>query len=138
MVMVSMPGELGVAGRFGLVAAIADSPDSRATGLLLSIAERSQDTRSVEAIRLLASAMGRLRDPRCIPFLIDRLAFREGRDDVRGALVEIGKPALHALMRKLVDDATDRRVRLHIPRTISRSSTGRPITSTFWKRKPRR
>ena len=67
-----------------------------------------------------ASATARVQDGRFLPLLIGRLAVREGRAAVREALVALAEPALAALERTLVDPIVDRRVRVHVPRTIAR------------------
>jgi ATP/ADP translocase len=117
-------GDAGDLGRKTLLTAIADTKDPRAASLILAIVERTP-TLTAETIPLLASAMEAVGDARFIPFLIHRLAIREGRYAIRRTLVSLGEPALAALEVALVDPSTDRRVRSHIPRTIARFGTQR-------------
>ncbi len=124
-VLLKMPGEFGDASRRGLLAAIADSPDPRAVLVVKAIVEARSFRRTQEAVTLAAQAMAALKDPRYIPFCIAQLAFRPGREAVRRTLTVIGEPALAALEAALLDRDTDRRVRLHIPRTISRFGSQR-------------
>jgi hypothetical protein len=58
-------------------------------------------------------------DESCIDFLIDRLKWADDRLQARRALTRLGEPALRALERALYDDKRDRRVRIHVPRSIS-------------------
>jgi ATP/ADP translocase/HEAT repeat protein len=117
-------GPRGNAGREQLLHAIADTKDPRAASLVFAIVERAGKL-SPDAVTLVARAMEALNDPRFIPFLVARLASREGRDAIRHALVALGEPALAALEAALVDVSTDRHVRMHIPRTIARFGTQR-------------
>jgi ATP:ADP antiporter, AAA family len=58
-------------------------------------------------------------DESCIDFLIGRLKLADDRLSARRALVRIGPPALSALSRALDDLSLDRRVRIHVPRSVS-------------------
>src|SRR5258706_13555208 len=69
--------------------------------------------------------MTRLKDPRFVPYCIAQLAMRPGREAVRQALVAMGDDALAALEASLLNPATDRRVRAHVPRTIARFGSER-------------
>lgn len=73
-----------------------------------------------ELDRVLPAAMARTGDLRFVDPLISRLSRREGRTEVRRALVAFGNPALDALERTLYDRQTPPTLRLHIPRAISR------------------
>lgn len=68
---------------------------------------------------VLPRAFERSHDPRFIPALIARLARREGRADVRRALVSLGSVALSALEQALHSPLTEAPIRLHIPRAIA-------------------
>jgi hypothetical protein len=83
---------------------------------------RSDDALVVEHA---AMAMTRMQDERFIPLLIARLSVRDGRGAVREALVSHGQPAFDALVGALRDAETDPRVRVHVPRTLSRFGTQR-------------
>lgn len=72
---------------------------------------------------VMVAVMGALRrigGRRFLPMLIERLRFRQGRDLVRDAIVAMGESVLEELTAALEDPATDRLVRRHLPRTISR------------------
>ena len=71
--------------------------------------------------------MGKIKDERFVPILIPRLDIRDGRGSVREALVELGEPALDALERALLAAHTPEKVRVHIPRTISRFRSQRAV-----------
>lgn len=73
-----------------------------------------------ELDRALPPAMARTLDTRFVPLLVQRLAHRESRNEVRSALVALGNPALAALEAALYDRHTPAALRLHIPRAIAR------------------
>lgn len=114
-------GATGHAARAALLEAIADAPDPRDADLVLALAADPHLT------ALVARAMARLGSPRFLPHLLARLAFREGRDEVRSALVSFGEPAFVALEKALRDPACDARLRIHIPRTLARFPTQRAV-----------
>lgn len=58
-------------------------------------------------------------DESSIDFLIGRLKWADDRLQARRALKRLGEPALRALERALYDDQLERRVRIHVPRSIS-------------------
>jgi len=58
-------------------------------------------------------------DESSIEFLISRLKWADDRLLARRALLRLGEPALAALARALYDEKLERRVRLHVPRSIS-------------------
>lgn len=58
-------------------------------------------------------------DASAIDFLISRLKFADDRLSARRGLKRLGAPALHALSNALWDDAIERRVRIHVPRSMS-------------------
>ncbi len=113
------PGELGRAARLALIEAIRQNPDDRGPPVLLAL---SQDPRITTEV---CDAMAELKDPQFIPFLMARLAQRDGRDAVRRALIAIGEPAFNALAAALENRDADPRIRHHVPRTISRFPTQR-------------
>lgn len=118
--VMTAPGEAGVAARVGVLAAIVDAPTPRATSVLFAIADQADTMRAPDAPAMLADAMGSIADPRFVPTLVARLAVRAGRDAVRTALVKLGDVAFDALVRALRDASTDARIRLHVPRSLSR------------------
>jgi HEAT repeat protein len=68
----------------------------------------------------VARAMARQPTAAYVPDLIQMLDSRQLRNIARTALVEIGQPALDALRAALQDGGLPRRLRAHIPRSISR------------------
>lgn len=58
-------------------------------------------------------------DESSIEFLIGRLKFADDRLQARRALKRLGEPALRALERTLYDSQLERRVLIHVPRSIS-------------------
>lgn len=118
-------GEAGEAARLGMLAAIVDAPStSRLTPLLHVLAREPRGSR--ERIELFARAVAAQRDTTLVPQLASLLAHREGREAVRAALVALGEPALDEVWRMLRDPpATERRLRVHIPKTIARFASKR-------------
>jgi ATP:ADP antiporter, AAA family len=117
-------GDSTAQGRFvklALLDATADRPDPRWNDLVLELAAKGDDEVRARA----PHAMARMKDARFVPFLVPRLASRDGRAAVRDALVAQGDAALDALAAALDDPDTHPMVRLHIPRTISRFSNQR-------------
>lgn len=99
--------------RLALIEAIAAHPTPDSPTTLLALAERPELRSAV------TSALSGMNDPASIPFLLGRLASRDDRVAARKALVRRGQPAFDALLRVLADPSADRRVRLHVPRTLS-------------------
>lgn len=58
-------------------------------------------------------------DESSIGFLIGRLKWSDERLSARRGLLRLGQPALDALVRALYDEQQDRRVRIHVPRSIA-------------------
>lgn len=104
-----------------LVKAIARYGDRRWSAVL----ERLARLGAPELDRYLPRAMARTRDTRFLPVLVRRLAYRDGRVEVRQALVALGDEGLAALSTALFDPRTDPAVVLHIPRAISRFESRR-------------
>lgn len=67
----------------------------------------------------VTTALESCADESCIDFLVGRLKFADDRLSARRGLVHIGAPALDALSAALYDESLDRRVRIHVPRSIS-------------------
>lgn len=108
--------------RRALLQAIAAGEDDRWGDVVLAmLSDRSPDTLPTDVVL----AMAQIADPRLLPAYIACLGTREGRAIVREALVRLGEPALTALELALAAPDTDRHVRLHIPRTISKFHTAR-------------
>jgi AAA family ATP:ADP antiporter len=110
--------------RLGLLAAIADaSPDERLVPLLADLAARrwSLPGAAAEIGRAAASQ----RAVSLIPALIARLSVREGRENVRAALLSFGPAALEGLRVALADPSSPRDLRIHIPSTLARFGSRR-------------
>jgi AAA family ATP:ADP antiporter len=99
-----------------LAGAIRAQPHARFEALLLQLAE-SRSTRVRSAV---AQAMSAMPTPRFLPVLTSMLADRGSRPCARRTLVGMGDVALEHLARTLADRGVARRVRRHLPRTISR------------------
>jgi hypothetical protein len=67
----------------------------------------------------VTAALETAADESCIPFLIQRLKLADERLTARRALRRLGEPALRALERALDAPELERRVRIHVPRSIS-------------------
>ncbi len=109
-------GRAGTRAQIGLLEAIRADGDDTWVEVILALHKSG----SPDAVRAATLAMGTVHDPRFIPILIERLAFREERDLVRDAIVSLGDEALETLQKALTSDGVDARIRRHIPRTISR------------------
>lgn len=75
----------------------------------------------------VASSMTKAPDERYLPTLLRLLTIRGARGEARAALGAIGKPALEYVATHLRDPSTERAVRLHLPRTLSRFEGERPV-----------
>jgi ATP:ADP antiporter, AAA family len=75
---------------------------------------------SYDELAGVIGAVRRVGGRRFLPLLIDRLRVRHGRDLVRDAIVAMGESVLVELAAALANPSTDRLVRRHLPRTISR------------------
>ncbi|CAN5778676.1 hypothetical protein BH11MYX2_BH11MYX2_29850 [soil metagenome] len=116
-------GSRGVNAHGQLLDAIRAEGDARWVEVMLELS-RSQDSATIDR---LALAIQRIPDPRFVPFLIGRLATREGRPNIRLALRAIGEASLVALEEALTATAVDSRVRLHIPSTLATFGSERAV-----------
>lgn len=112
------------AARLGIVHGISDVDDPRAVDLLLYfVASRvAAKTAAIPSLRMVCEitrTVSKMKDPRFVPYAIQRLSIRVGRVAIREMLVAIGDPALDALLAALYDPTTPRTVKLHIPRSIA-------------------
>lgn len=98
-----------------VIEAIRDDGSPRWRQVLLALANKCDSS----LVGPLSRAIERMPDARFVPFLVEQLATRAGRSDVRAALIAIGEPALDALDAALSDPATPPRIRLHLPTTIA-------------------
>ena len=101
--------------KVALLDAIRDHADQRWADVVLSLAE-SDDGAVVEHAML---AMATFHDARFTDRLIRRLHVRRGRGALIEALVQLGDPALDALVAVVDDRQADMGVRLHAPRAIA-------------------
>ena len=119
----SREGEMA---RHGFFAALADAPPSEsATRLLRMMQAQARRDMSPVFTELLAQAASEHEAEFLIPTLIERLELRAGRDALRTALVHFGEPALDAIWETMQDATKHRRLRVHLPRTMSRFGTAR-------------
>jgi AAA family ATP:ADP antiporter len=110
--------------RLGILAAIADAPPShRVLSLLGMLAAREWSPGGAAWTELLARAAVRHHDVSMVPRLIALLSRRAGRESVREALVALGEPALEAVAQAFEDPLVDRKIRVHLPRTLAHFGT---------------
>lgn len=99
--------------KLAFIEALAAHPTADAPRLLLAFARLPALAGAVTA------ALESAGDESCIPFLIGRLKLADDRLTARRALRRLGEPALRALERALDAPELERRVRIHVPRSIS-------------------
>ncbi|MEM7436047.1 MAG: HEAT repeat domain-containing protein [Myxococcota bacterium] len=105
--------------RSALARAIHDSPSPIFHGALIELAKTDSD-----AVRIAtASAMAVNQDARYLRVLLPWLGKGRLRGAAREVMVALGPIALEHLDAAMRDEATPRKVRRHIPRTISRFRT---------------
>ena len=119
------PGDDGVRARSALLGVIGAHGDARWTAVVEEALAR--DRRKLLDAGLMAAAVQRVEGTRFIAHLVARLGSRQGRSEVREALVALGQPAFDAVAAALRDQKTDARVRLHLPRTLSRFPTQQAV-----------
>jgi hypothetical protein len=101
---------------------IAAQPAEDTTRILLALG-------SLTALQSdVVRALHNVGDASSIEFLCSCLKFADDRMLARRALVRLGEPALLALKQALDDKSTDRRVRVHVPRSISAFANSRAVT----------
>jgi HEAT repeat protein len=105
--------------RVALARAIHDRPSGDFKEILRALAGVPEPEVQAEVARAVSAAP----DPSFVPALLPMLGDRRTRAAARTALVSIGRPALVELDRALDDAGQPRRVRLHLPRTISKFRT---------------
>jgi ATP:ADP antiporter, AAA family len=102
--------------RLGLAYAARDLPPGRYAWALIRLA----GVREPGLSSAVAQSMAAAADLEFLPTLVRMLADRECRDDARAAIVSLGDQALQELERAFADPALPRRVRRHLPRSVSR------------------
>ncbi len=95
------------------IEALAAHPTPETPRLLLEFARLPELGSAVTLALELAG------DESCIDFLIGRLKFADDRLSARRGLRRLGEPALKALEAALWNEELERRVRIHVPRSIS-------------------
>ncbi len=99
--------------KHAFIEALAAHPTPDAPRILLSFARQPALGGAVTA------ALEAAGDEVAIPYLITRLKWSDERLSARRGLLRLGAPALAALERALRDGSVDRRVRIHVPRSIA-------------------
>jgi hypothetical protein len=99
--------------KLAFIEAVAAHPTPETPRILLGFARLPALAGAVTA------ALESTSDETSIDFLISRLKFADDRLSARRGLTHVGEPALRALERALYDEQLDRRVRIHVPRSIS-------------------
>jgi AAA family ATP:ADP antiporter len=108
--------------KLAFIETLAAHPPLDATRILLGMAHLPALHRAVtESLELVG-------DGASIPYLIDRLKFADERLAARRGLVRLGAPAFEALKTALADASTERRVRIHIARTIAAFATSEAVS----------
>jgi ATP/ADP translocase/HEAT repeat protein len=103
-------------GRLALAQAIRRSPGPAFREILVQLAAIAEPDLQAEMAGIIAAAP----DPSFLPLLLPMLGDRVARPDARTAMVAIGGPALAMLDHAMSDPALPRRLRMHLPRTVSR------------------
>ena len=125
--VIEIPPPRGRAAHLALLEAIREDGGSA----WASVIEILANTDEPDVGEAAALAMQRAPDPRFLPVLIKRLGVRSGRGAVRAAIVAIGESALDAAEEAFRSSATSERVRMHLPRTISRFACQRAADFLF-------
>jgi AAA family ATP:ADP antiporter len=135
-VALATPGADGAAARSGMLTALGDAaPDPRLVELLQALAPRAPGESDRETTELVARAAARIGATGLVPWLVDALALHdtraarnphrlwrgpsEGRAAVRAALSALGRSAFDRLREALLDRATPRHLRAHVPLAIA-------------------
>ena len=108
--------------KLAFIETLAAHPPSDATRILLGLA------RLPALLSAVTQSLELVGDESSIPYLISRLPFAEERLSARRGLVRLGEPAFQALCSAILDEATERRVRIHIPRSIAAFATPAAVT----------
>jgi AAA family ATP:ADP antiporter len=99
--------------KLAFIESLAAHPTAETPRLLLAFARLPALAGAVTAALELAG------DESAIDFLIGRLKWADDRLSARRGLVRLGEPALRALEAALYDPGRERRVRIHVPRSVS-------------------
>jgi ATP:ADP antiporter, AAA family len=108
--------------KLAFIETLAAHPPPDATRILLGMARLPALHRAVtESLELVG-------DESSIPFLIGRVKFADERLAARRGLVRLGASAFEALKVALATSSTERRVRIHIARTIAAFATQEAVS----------
>lgn len=118
-------GEAGAQARTALLSVIAEHGDERWLSVVEAAIEGDRLAPASGAV--VAGAIRKMGDTRFLPLLVSRLALRDGRSSAREAIVSLGDAGYEAVARAMDDPSTDPRVRLHLPRTLSRFASQRAV-----------
>ncbi|MEP7049848.1 MAG: HEAT repeat domain-containing protein [Pseudomonadota bacterium] len=108
--------------KLAFIETLAAHPSSDATRVLLGLASLPA---LVNAVTQSLELVG---DESAIPFLISRLPFAEERLSARRGLARIGEPAFQALRTAILNQGTQRSIRIHIPRSVAAFATPAAVT----------
>ncbi len=103
-------------GRLALAHAIRRSPGPAFRDILVQLAAIPEPELRAETAAIIAAAP----HPSFLPLLLPMLGDRVARAEARTAMVAVGGPALAMLDHAMSDAALPRRLRMHLPRTVSR------------------
>ncbi len=99
--------------KLAFIETLAAHPPPDATRILLGL------SRLPSLVAAVTQSLELVGDVTSIPFLISRLKFAEERLAARRGLVRLGEPAFAALRAALGDTQVERRVRIHVPRSLA-------------------
>ena len=103
-------------GRLALAQAIRRSPEPVFREILRQLAAIPEPELQAETAGVMAAAP----HPSFLPLLLPMLGQRAARAEARTAMVAIGVPALALLDQAMSDAGLSRRLRMHLPRTVSK------------------
>ena len=103
-------------GRVALARAIRRSPAPAFRDLVKQLAAIAEPELQAETAAIMTAAP----HPSYLPLLLPMLGDRVARPEARNAMVAIGRPALALLNVAMGDPKLPRRLRMHLPRTVSR------------------
>jgi ATP:ADP antiporter, AAA family len=110
--------------RLGALVALGDAEPSLALAdLFTELVETAPAPPTTEEVETIARTAAKVGDKRVLWWLTLRLTQRQGRSAVRTALAAMGEVAYEYLAQKLADESAERRLRIHLPRTLSRFGT---------------
>ncbi len=113
--VLSMQSNAATEAQVGLLEAIEAAGDERWSDAIFQLSRSESPKVRAQAVR----AMGRVNDPRFIPFLVERLQTHEARHAAREALLGLGEPALDAMEQQLGSTQSSAKLKRQIPRAIA-------------------